>query len=263
MNAAEIFARYEAIRPRLPVAGPGGEARLARNLDAITDAYDVFVFDAYGVLNTGTRPIPGARERIAALRAADKTVFVLTNAAGHDAIGTQRKFRALGFDFSPAEILSSRAVCETQLARISPDPWGVMTQPCAHPGALLVPVLALGDTLENYETAAAFLLLASGDWTPDRQARLIAALRADPRPVVVANPDLVAPRQTGPSLEPGFYAHDLQDKAGIPVTYFGKPFGAVFEAIEALLPPDIPPGRIAMMGDTLHTDILGAQARGW
>jgi ribonucleotide monophosphatase NagD (HAD superfamily) len=50
---------------------------------------------------------------------------------------------------------------------------------------------------------------------------------------------------------------------GIPdIRFFGKPFPEVYEMVEASL-PGIPVDRIAMCGDTLHTDILGAAARRW
>ncbi len=50
--------------------------------------------------------------------------------------------------------------------------------------------------------------------------------------------------------------------AGNVHVFFGKPFPEVYDLVEASL-PDMPSQRIAMCGDTLHTDILGAAARGW
>jgi glycerol 3-phosphatase-2 len=73
---------------------------------------------------------------------------------------------------------------------------------------------------------------------------------------------LVAPREYGLSLEPGFFAHDLLD-SGADVRFFGKPYANAFDAA---LPPPIPQSdqrsRVAMVGDTLHTDILGGAAAG-
>jgi len=69
---------------------------------------------------------------------------------------------------------------------------------------------------------------------------------------------LVAPREEGLTVEPGYWAHDIQDRTGIEVQYFGKPFGLAFElASERIGKP-----KLAMIGDTLHTDILGGQAAG-
>ena len=87
------------------------------------------------------------------------------------------------------------------------------------------------------------------------------ALGANARPLICANPDLVAPRETGLSCEPGFFTHALADRTGVEPQFFGKPFGNAFQAVLDRL-GDIPPVRVAMVGDTLHTDVLGGAAAG-
>ena len=110
----------------------------------------------------------------------------------------------------------------------------------------------------SWDEAQGLLFLSSARWTPDLQDRLVAALIRRPRPVVIGNPDLVAPREGGLSVEPGFWAHDLQDRTGIAQHLFGKPYPEAFRiALSGMAP-----GRYAMIGDTLHTDILGGQAAG-
>ena len=55
-------------------------------------------------------------------------------------------------------------------------------------------------------------------------------------------------------------AHELLDRQGFPVHWYGKPFAEAFaEARDARGPPS----RLAMVGDTLHTDVLGGAAAGW
>jgi len=105
------FRRYEEVRPRLPAAPPMPDAPTRHaDLSALLERYEVFVLDGFGVLNVGASAIPGAAERIAAIRRAGRRVVVLTNAATYPpAIGLE-KYRALGFDFSAAEIVSSRDV---------------------------------------------------------------------------------------------------------------------------------------------------------
>ena len=52
-------------------------------------------------------------------------------------------------------------------------------------------------------------------------------------------------------------------RRAFPPIFCGKPFGNAFDAVLARLGPDAPPlSRIAMVGDTLHTDILGGAAAG-
>ena len=73
---------------------------------------------------------------------------------------------------------------------------------------------------------------------------------------------LAAPRDDGFSVEPGHFGHQIADHYPNCVHFFGKPFPEVYDLIEATLPSH-DPSRIAMCGDTLHTDILGAASRGW
>lgn len=263
MTPEQAFTRYEEIRPRLPVSGRKGAAEPIAGLHKIMAETDAFVFDAYGVLNVGDSPIPGAHARVQQLRDAGKRLLVLTNAASFTRAQTTDKFARLGFDFAADEIISSREVCETCLTDIAPSgTWGVMAPPDFDPGELPVQAVALGDDPGPYDSADAFLLLSTADWTAARQDLLEQSLSAQSRPLVVANPDLVAPRETGLTLEPGYYAHALQDRLGIAPVFHGKPFASVYAAAQARL-GDIAPQRITMVGDTLHTDVIGAQAQGW
>ena len=109
-----------------------------------------------------------------------------------------------------------------------------------------------------WDRADGFLFLSSARWTWTLQHRLVAALTRTPRPVVIANPDLVAPRETGLTIEPGYWGHDLADRTGWLPHFFGKPYEAAFRMAVARLGS----GRHAMVGDTLHTDILGGRAAG-
>ena len=81
----------------------------------------------------------------------------------------------------------------------------------------------------------------------------------------VGNLDLVAPREQGLSLEPGFYAQDLAYRTGIAPVFIGKPYGHAFDAAHRRLTAGgrtVSPRRIAMVGDTLHTEVSGAAAAG-
>ncbi|WP_319567691.1 HAD-IIA family hydrolase [Cohaesibacter marisflavi] len=266
LTSEQAFERYEAVRHRFP--------NLSRNklviepikdLSEIVDRFDAFVFDAFGVLNVGETPIKGARERIEALRAADKHVFVLTNAASYCFNQVVAKFKRLGFDFRDCELVSSRAVCEMHLPSVPPSfVWGVAAPSSFQSEELSVKARPLLDDPDVYDEVDGFLILSSESWTLERQALLFESLIHNNRPVIVANPDIVAPREEDMSVEPGYYAHNLLDRLpDLSVTFHGKPFGSVYDEIEARLGSSIPRHRISMMGDSLHTDILGARVRGW
>ena len=225
----------------------------------ICDNVDAFVFDAFGVLNVGETMIPGADRRIDELRARGCAIRILTNAASYDRAGAIDKFKRLGIAVDDAEIITSR---EAALLQITKGHWGVIAAESDSLGDIPTQVSRLQDKPEAYSAVDSFLFLSTADWTEQRQALLHAAMRARPRPLLIGNADLAAPRDDGFSIEPGHYGHLMADEFPDQVRFFGKPFPEVYDLIEDSL-PNVPARRIAMCGDTLHTDILGASARGW
>ncbi len=259
----EVFALYQNARPRLPAPPRRGAARPVPDLAALADRFDLFLLDAFGVLNIGETAIPGAADRIADLTRAGKRVKVVTNAAGYPKRALLERYRRLGFDFAPRDVVSSRETLLAALADAPPRRWGVMAE---RRWGLdeLEPFEAhfLDDDPDSHDAAEGILLLGSGGWTPTRQALLARSLARRPRPVLVGNPDIVAPRDGGYSFEPGHYAHQLAAIDGVEPVFFGKPFANIFA--RALTGPDAnhAPDRAVMVGDTLHTDILGGLAAG-
>ena len=264
MDAAAAFTRYETLRPRLPAANFSDTTAQIDSLLDIADQADVFVFDAYGVLNVGEGPIAGTAARIKQLRALGKQVFVLSNSASYTRVAMQERFAGLGYGFHPDEIISSRDAALDHAANYSQiKRWGVIAP--AHHKASDLPLdsITLGDDVDDYRAVEGFLFLSAALWTNGRQNLLGQTLLDTPRPVIIANPDLVAPREYGLSLDPGYYGHALADATGRMPVFLGKPFAPVFQRIEVALPVAQDHARIVMVGDTLHTDILGACARGW
>lgn len=255
----QIFDRYEAIRHRLPNVKSAGCTQEINSLLEIADQADVFVFDAFGVLNVGETPIPGAADRLEQLRERGCQIRILSNAASYDHDRAVAKFQKLGMNVSPEEITTSR---DAALSQLEPGLWGCIAAPSDDLGDIPADVLRLGDELADYNLVDGFIFLSTEVWTKTRQAHLELSLRTNPRPVVIANTDLAAPREGGFSLEPGHFGHLMEDQGTEGIRYFGKPFLSVYEILETSL-AGIDPKRIVMCGDTLHTDIVGAAARGW
>lgn len=263
LSADEAFLAYEAVRHRLPAANSTGvKIQRAATLSEIADRFDIFLMDAFGVLNIGDTAIPGTRERIDTLRADGKRVLVVSNAASISHAELGEKYHRLGFDFSPQDIVTSRATMAALGQELEGLHWGVMALEGAGFEDLgPLKTTPLGDDAEAYSAVDGFLLIGSGNWTEPRQTLLEGALRERPRRVLVANPDIVAPRETGFSAEPGHFAHRLADVSGIEPEFFGKPFPSIFDlAFDRIGPVDR--DRTLMVGDSLHTDILGAQSVG-
>ena len=77
----------------------------------------------------------------------------------------------------------------------------------------------------------------------------------------MGNPDIVAPRESGFTIEPGHFAHRCADLTGIDPSFFGKPFANIYDIAFARLGA-VDKGRVVMVGDSLHTDVLGARVAG-
>jgi HAD superfamily hydrolase (TIGR01450 family) len=257
---SDAWARYEAIRDRLPSATSRPVPRRVDGLLEVADEFDGFLFDSFGVLNVGETAIPGADACLAALRRMGKSYRVLTNAASYTSDAALSKYRRMGLDVARAEIVSSRDVTFAHLDHLAPGiRWGaIAAEGDRFPDAGASEVFDMLARGTSWDDAEGIVFLSAARWTAALQDRLVADLIRRPRPVVVGNPDLVAPREDGLSVEPGFWAHDLQDRTGVVPRFFGKPFAEAFDSALGQMGP----GRYAMIGDTLHTDILGGQAAG-
>ena len=252
-------------RAELPTPVRRGRGELAGGLAALADRYDAFILDGYGVVNVGAEPVPGIADAVRDLRAAGRAVMVFTNGAGRPAHFTARRYADWGVDIPERLVVSSRDALEAELvARPRQGLWGVMAKPDSELETLPIETARLGDDDALYRDAAGFILLRSGEWTRERHRRLAAALERAPRPVLVANPDVSAPYPDGSfSAEPGYWAIRLEAELGIRCERFGKPFANAFElALARLAAAGFRPGRVAMVGDGLFTDILGGLAAG-
>lgn len=259
----KAFKAYEAVRHRLPAAPREGAAERAAGLLALADRFDAFVLDGFGVLNVGEAAIPGAVDAVTDLQDMGKTVIVLTNAAGYPKRLLMQRYSRLGFTFDPSNVVSSREVLLHTLAGHPKQRWGVMAATRFGVEELEdYDITFLAEDPAHYATVDAFVLFGSSEWTPARQELIERALKDRPRTVLVGNPDIVAPVEGGMSWEPGHYAHNMADASGVEPVFFGKPFKAAFDTVLERIPEAFDRNRIAMVGDTLQTDVLGGLAAG-
>lgn len=256
----QAFVRYEEIRERLPEAAPPPVPRLGAGLLDTFDEFDGYLFDSFGVLNVGETAIAGAAECLQELRERSKPFCILTNAASYTSAEAFKKYQRLGLDVRQDEIVSSRDVLFLHLEKRYPGlTWGAIAAREDEFSDSRSHLVHLDDTATDWDAVEGILFLSAARWTEAKQARLIESLLRKPRPVLVGNPDLVAPREDGLTVEPGFWAHEVQDQTGIAIECFGKPYPEAFELAAARIGST----RLAMIGDTLHTDILGGQAAGF
>ena len=253
------FERYDAILDRLPPVVVQQTPKQATCLEEVVDHYDGFLLDSFGVLNVGNSAIEGAAGVLDDLRQRHIPFRVLTNAASYTSSEAFHKYQHLGLDIRRDEIVSSRDTLFENLSEYSQiSQWAAIATPQDEFQDTQQDVSNLFEVSGSWDDVPAFLFLTAENWTQPHQDRLIESLLRNPRPVIVGNPDLVAPRENGLTIEPGFWAHDLWDKTQADVVFFGKPYHHAFDiALNAW-----GAGHYAMVGDTLHTDILGGQAVG-
>jgi ribonucleotide monophosphatase NagD (HAD superfamily) len=168
-----------------------------------------------------------------------------------------------GYAFQAGEIipgyrLLDRALDAHRLSR----PWGVIgLTPLPEPALTAAMVPLTQGAIGRVEGIGGVVFFDSGAWSDADQAALVAAFCREPRPIIVCNPDLTAPYTDNLSAEPGWYAHQLADIAGVEPVFLGKPYPEIYDlALHDLA--HIPRDRVLAVGDTPHTDVLGAHAAG-
>lgn len=255
---------YIEAAPRLPAAPPPVRpARVSGLVEAVErGGHRLVVFDAYGVLHTGDEGIPQALAAFAEVRRRGVPVCVVTNDVTHEPEQVAAGLARRGFDFAAEEVVSGRSLLPGILESFGGGQgFGVVA---SHPEDIVArfPGLRnLPDDAAAYDDAEGFLFVDTNFWTDAHPALLEDSLHRRPRPLIVCNPDVGCPFRGGISAEPGYYAHRIAARSGVEPVFLGKPFPAVYQRVLDRF-PDIPPSAMLMVGDSPHTDVLGARGVG-
>ncbi|AFL69104.1 HAD-IIA family hydrolase [Sulfurospirillum barnesii] len=262
LDTHTAFEAYERMRHRFLQADFQKTSLNVERLETLFEEADGFFLDAFGVLNVGNGAIEGAKMFIAALREAKKPFFILSNSASLPKSELMLFFKQIGFIFEPSEIITSREVLWHYFKPESQTSWGVIAP---HLHTLEHSFLHTFHTQEAFWESDGFLFLGSASWSESFQKRWIDSLHVKPKPIWIANPDISAPRGQGVySKEPGFYTLLSEEALFTHMHFIGKPFSEIFEYALSRAKREwgIDKERIVMVGDTLHTDILGGCAAG-
>lgn len=262
VNSTELLEIYEGLRDLFPAASFPMQYQRQTDLSALGARFKAFFFDAFGVLNIGETAIEGAVERVKALRAEGRHVRVVSNAGGTPKQGLVDKYTRLGYDFTADEIICSRDALNYYLKKEPGGYWGAIAPPGSPTDDLRGEFVNLAERPEAVDEVDGIVLLSTIDYDHALTERLITSLSARPRIVLLGNPDLAAPREDHFSLEPGYVAQQLIKAVNMPLHAFGKPYKSIFQLALSSLPDDVYPDEVLMIGDTLHTDILGGRFAG-
>jgi len=256
------WREYRRAEARLPAKPPVVRPERLPGIGAILDRFDLVILDAWGVLNLGDTLIPRAQAVVRDLRRRGVPLTVLSNDASGDKAQAVATHRRRGYDFTAEEIVSGLDLLPETLARLAlPAPLGLIADPPAPMAQLTSGMIPLEDEAATYEKPSGVAFLSSGGWTEARQRHLHETLRRRPRPLIVCNPDIASPEGDMLNAEPGYYAHRIADETAVVPILCGKPERAIYARALARFPA-LRPERVLCVGDTLHTDILGARAAG-
>ena len=263
----DIIRIYEALRGQMPAVAPAGEgSRRAGRLADVLPHVDALVLDGFGVINIGGSLIDGIHELLLEAEARGIAVMVLTNGAGQGADASWRKYCDWGLTFDRAQIVSSRDSLEAVVPVLAAEHKLAALGPEARPLGVENELTFAVNGEDLFDKATAFAMLGSAGWTESHQVKLERALARGGRELLVANPDISAPHETGFSAEPGYWAARASQATGIVPRWYGKPHGPSFDLVLDRLATHygrpFKRRRVAMVGDSLHTDILGGQAAG-
>jgi HAD superfamily hydrolase (TIGR01459 family) len=241
------------------------EVRLLHGIGEVAAAYDGFILDVWGVLHDGLKPFPGVLDALERLKADGKRIVVLSNAPRR-AGPVAKRLTEIGI---PTELYdhihTSGEETWQHLSRRDEAFYAGLGRICY----LIAPprdnsVLEGLDLERVDDIAAAEFVFNTGPWGWDEDVRryeeMLQGARSRNLPMVCANPDLVVHHQGRRAICAGAIAQRYEELGGT-VRWHGKPFAAVYRTTMTLLGID-EPHRILAIGDSLRTDIAGANGAG-
>ena len=237
----------------------------------IANKFDAVFLDSFGVLKTYTGLIPGVQECIDFLREEDIPLRVLTNDASRSLLEQEEVFTRMGLKgITSNEIITSGTLTKQYLSNKFDS--GLVAYLGTENAADYVidsplekiPITAVNDDNRDSVRAMIFLDDEGFDWQRDINLCLN-LLRHKNIPAIVANSDRIYPlTQKDVAIATGAIAQLIEHVLGRKFIQFGKPDSLMFTYAYEQVNENrrIHRNRILMVGDTLHTDILGGNKFG-
>lgn len=218
----------------------------------IITKYDTFLVDLVGVVYDGITAFPEAINALNQLTSDQKLIFVSNNPRPSDLSVQKLKTFGLLHDFT---VVTSGDYARTQLS-LDQDAiyyhWGAEQNTDILKGISL----KLTDDIQKADKVLLTAFIEEND-DPTKFDSLIDQIISNHLPVFCANPDRYAFNGLDLRKCAGYFADRLQKRGG-DVTFWGKPNIALYEFVEKSL-PHLKKSTCLMIGDTLETDIMGAE----
>lgn len=227
-------------------------------LSPIISSYNALLLDLWGVIHDGTHLYPGVKETLLELRRAGKKIIFISNAPRRAAKAAS-VLHQLGVERAWYDDIITSGEMGYRWLSANASGWGKRY--------FFIGPSRDADVLEGLDYKrcddikdADFLLnvgFGSDEQSSQDWAGLLRAANSLSLPMLCLNPDFEVVKISGEQFPcAGVLALDYE-KCGGQVTYFGKPYGDIYDqCMEWLFPVD--KSRILAVGDGLATDIAGA-----
>ena len=215
---------------------------------------DGLLFDIEGVLTVSWEAIPGAPAALAELRQRGLPVRFATNTTTRTRDRIAEALISAGFEAEPAEILTAPAATAAYLRTHHPDA-----------RCYVLSSGDIGDDLEGVNIVTedpidVFVMGGAGMVFTHEQLNRALGLLLEGAEFVAMHRNLYWRTSSGMELDTGAYVLGLEAASGRTPVVIGKPSAEFFLAGVGEL--DLTPDRVAMVGDDIENDVLGAQAAG-
>lgn len=221
------------------------------------------VIDIDGTLWRGDLPLPGQKELFSFLGSRNIPFVVATNNT-HDPGTYRKKFLAAGSDLPEEHILTaSEATAEYLAARCASRNPGDVSIFAIGYGDLQRALSRRGFTLVDDARGGADFVVIGGDFKLTyeklKNGVLLVSRGAE---LIGTNPDMLIPTEEGLVPEAGTTLAAVEAATGRRPLIIGKPERPLFDLAVRRLGLEGERHRIAMVGDRVATDVVGAHAAG-
>jgi HAD superfamily hydrolase (TIGR01450 family) len=241
------------------------------NFKSIIDQYNVIFFDAFGVIKNYQGLVPGIEQTFAYLEQQNKEYYIVTNDASRSPTQLAATYHKLGLNIiTPDRIVSSGMLTKEYLdLKVQGGIVAYLgTENSAHyiesSGLHTMPISEVNESNIDKVNALIFLDDEGFNWFEDLN-KAVNLLRKRTIPAIVANTDHAYPVTVNSvSIAIGGLATMIEKIVGKEFIRFGKPDSQMFMFAYDLIRDHRPISKkeIVMVGDTLHTDILGGNKFG-
>ena len=227
--------------------------------------FDGYILDLWGVLHDGEQAFPWALDCMARLRVENKRTLILSNAPRRAAAVVER-CAELGLTPDTYDALMSSGEDTWRHLDERRDDWyAALGERCYHLGPERDHGMRKGLNYRfvNELEVADFILLTGAldrEDTTETYGPILETALGQRLPMVCANPDYVVKRGGLLEICAGAIAQSYEQMGG-EVRYHGKPYAGIYRTCLGLF-DGIAPQRILAVGDSIRTDIVGAQGMG-